>query len=197
MAGELKRWQNEIRDLGFLPEGEMHERRGKLTPYELGRDNNKYPLDEIRAAAEIATRANESNLKEIKDMMKHQDPAIRYWGATGCIVIGKDSKSLKSDLMGLLKDACPDVRTASAHALFSIGHPKEAVPVLEKILSEKNQFYRLRAMNVLDHMDENAREAVARIARVGDSAKIGAYGENYIGNVIKKAASDLGIKTSK
>ena len=197
LAGELKRWQNEIRDLGFLPEGEMHERRGKLTPYELGRDNNKYPLDEIRESAEIATRANESNLKEIKDMMKHQDPAIRYWGATGCIVIGKESKSLKSDLMGLLKDTCPDVRTASAHALFSIGHPKEVVPVLEKILSEKNQFYRLRAMNVLDHMDENAREAVARIARVGDSAKIGAYGENYIGNVIKKAASDLGIKASK
>ena len=197
LAEELRRWQNEIRDLGFLPEGEMHERRGKLTPYELGRNNNKYPLDEIRAAAEIATSAKESDLNKIQDMMKHQDPAIRYWAATGCIVIGKESKSLKSDLIGLLKDTCPDVRTASAHALFSIGHPKEAVPVLEKILLEKNQFYRLRAMNVLDHMDEHAREAVTRIARVGDSARIGAYGENYIGNVIKKAASDLGIKASK
>ena len=52
-------------------------------------------------------------------------------------------------------------------------------------------------MNVIDHMDENAREAVQRIAKVGDSAKVGAYGENYIGNVIKKAASDLNIKTVK
>ena len=65
------------------------------------------------------------------------------------------------------------------------------------ILSEKNQFHRLRAMNVLDHMDESAKGAVTRIAKVGDSAKIGAYGENYIGNVIKKAASDLNIKANK
>ena len=46
------------------------------------------------------------------------------------------------------------MRTASAHALFNIGESEKAVPVLEKILSEKNQFHRLRAMNVLDHMDE-------------------------------------------
>ena len=89
------------------------------------------------------------------------------------------------------------MRTASAHALFNIGESEKAVPVLEKILSEKNQFHRLRAMNVLDHMDESAKDAVARIAKVGDSAKIGAYGENYIGNVIKKAASDLNIKVTK
>ncbi|MCP4848459.1 MAG: hypothetical protein GY899_10990 [Verrucomicrobiaceae bacterium] len=63
-------------------------------------------------------------------------------------------------------------------------------------MKEKNAFSRLRAMNVLDHMDETARVAVARIAEAGDSEQIGAYGENYIGNVIKKAASDLGISAS-
>ena len=52
-------------------------------------------------------------------------------------------------------------------------------------------------MNVLDHMDESARDAVTRIAKVGDSASIGAYGENYIGNVISKAAADLGIAKKK
>ena len=62
-------------------------------------------------------------------------------------------------------------------------------------MKEKNAFSRLRAMNVLDHMNETARVSVARIAEFGDGEKIGAYGENYIGNVIKKAASDLGIPT--
>ena len=38
LADELNRWQLEIGDLGFLPEGEMHDRCGDLTPYELGRD---------------------------------------------------------------------------------------------------------------------------------------------------------------
>lgn len=197
LAAELHRWQMEIRDLGFLPEGEMHERRGKLTPYELGKNNSKYPLAKIKKAADFATKADQASLSKLKEMMGHKDSAIRYWAATGCIIVGKESKTLKKDLLNLLKDTSPDVRTASAHALFNIGESEKAVPVLEKILSEKNQFHRLRAMNVLDHMDESAKDAVKRIAKVGDSAKIGAYGENYIGNVIKKAASDLNIKVTK
>ena len=197
LAAELHRWQMEIRDLGFLPEGEMHERRGKLTPYELGKNNSKYPLVKIKKAADFATAADQTSLPKLKEMMNHKDSAIRYWAATGCIIVGKESKTLKKDLLNLLKDTSPDVRTASAHALFNIGESEKAVPVLEKILSEKNQFHRLRAMNVLDHMDESAKDAVKRIAKVGDSAKIGAYGENYIGNVIKKAASDLNIKVTK
>ena len=197
LAAELHRWQMEIRDLGFLPEGEMHERRGKLTPYELGKNNSKYPLAKIKKAADFATKADQASLSKLKEMMGHKDSAIRYWAATGCIIVGKESKTLKKDLLNLLKDTSPDVRTASAHALFNIGESEKAVPVLEKILSEKNQFHRLRAINVLDHMDESAKDAVTRIAKVGDSAKIGAYGENYIGNVIKKAASDLNIKVTK
>ena len=197
LAAELHRWQMKIRDLGFLPEGEMHERRGKLTPYELGKNNSKYPLVKIKKAADFATAADQTSLPKLKEMMNHKDSAIRYWAATGCIIVGKESKTLKKDLLNLLKDTSPDVRTASAHALFNIGESEKAVPVLEKILSEKNQFHRLRAMNVLDHMDESAKDAVKRIAKVGDSAKIGAYGENYIGNVIKKAASDLNIKVTK
>ncbi|MFL2435246.1 MAG: sulfatase-like hydrolase/transferase [Verrucomicrobiales bacterium] len=197
LAAELHRWQMEIRDLGFLPEGEMHERRGKLTPYELGKNNSKYPLAKIKKAADFATKADQASLSKLKEMMGHKDSAIRYWAATGCIIVGKESKTLKKDLLNLLKDTSPDVRTASAHALFNIGESEKAVPVLEKILSEKNQFHRLRAMNVLDHMDESAKDAVTRIAKIGDAAKIGAYGENYIGNVIKKAASDLNIKVTK
>ena len=197
LSAELHRWQMEIRDLGFLPEGEMHERRGKLTPYELGKNNSKYPLAKIKKAADFATAADQTSLPKLKKMMGHKDSAIRYWAATGCIIVGKESKILKKDLLNLLKDTSPDVRTASAHALFNIVESEKAVPVLEKIMSEKNQFHRLRAMNVLDHMDESAKDAVTRIAKVGDSAKIGAYGENYIGNVIKKAASDLNIKVTK
>ena len=82
-------------------------------------------------------------------------------------------------------------------ALFKQGEGGRAVVVLQAVMREKNAFSRLRAMNVLDHMDETARVAVARIAEIGDGEQIGAYGENYIGNVIKKAAADLGISTAK
>ena len=197
LAGELNRWQFEIGDLGFLPEGEMHERCGDMTPYELGRDKKKYPLAKIKAAAEKATAATSSSLDELRSMMKDKDSAIRYWGATGCIILGKGAAPAKSDLVALCKDSSADVRSAASQALFMMGEVKIAESTLEAILSEKNPFSRLRAMNVLDYMDESARDAVARIAEVGDPVSIGAYGENYIGNVIRKAAADLGIAQKK
>jgi hypothetical protein len=197
LADELDRWQLEIGDLGFLPEGEMHDRCGDLTPYELGRDKKKYPLAKIKAAAEKATTATSSSLGDLQSMMKDKDAAIRYWGATGCIILGKGATAAKSDLVNLCKDPCADVRSAASQALFMIGEVKTAESTLEAILSEKNPFSRLRAMNVLDHMDESAREAVTRIAKVGDPVSIGAYGENYIGNVINKAAADLGVAQKK
>ena len=130
-------------------------------------------------------------------MMKDKDAAIRYWGATGCIILGKGAAAAKSDLVNLCKDSCADVRSAASQALFMIGEVKTAESTLEAILSEKNPFSRLRAMNVLDHMGESAREAITRIAKVGDPVSIGAYGENYIGNVISKAAADLGVSQKK
>ena len=111
LAAELHRWQIEIRDLGFLPEGEMHERRGELTPHELGKNNSKYPLVKIKKAADFATAADQTALPKLKEMMNHKDSAIRYWAATGCIIVGKESKILKKDLIRLLEDSCPDVRT--------------------------------------------------------------------------------------
>ena len=197
LAGELDRWQLEIRDLGFLPEGQMHDRRGSLTPYEFGRNAKKYPLARIKSAAEKAVNARAGDLDQLRNMMRDPDAAIRYWGATGCILLADKAAPVRRDLLKLCGDSSADVRTAAAQALFKQGEGGRAVVALQAVMEEKNAFSRLRAMNVLDHMDEAARVAVARIAEVGDSEKIGAYGENYIGNVIKKAATDLGITTSK
>jgi len=197
LAGELDRWQLEIRDLGFLPEGQMHDRRGSLTPYEFGRNAKKYPLARIKSAAEKAVNARAGDLDQLRNMMRDPDAAVRYWGATGCILLAEKAAPVRRDLLKLCGDSSADVRTAAAQALFKQGEGGRAIVVLQAVMEEKNAFSRLRAMNVLDHMDETARVAVARIAEVGDSEKIGAYGENYIGNVIKKAATDLGITTSK
>jgi uncharacterized sulfatase len=195
LAAELDRWQLEIRDLGFLPEGQMHDRRDNLTPYEFGRDITKYPLARIKSAAEKAVSATTDDLDQLRAMMSDPDAAVRYWGATGCILLAEKAAPARGDLIRLCKDSSADVRTAAAQALFVLGEGGRAVVVLEGVMKEKNAFSRLRAMNVLDHMNETARVSVARIAEFGDGEKIGAYGENYIGNVIKKAASDLGIPT--
>ena len=45
-----------IRDVGFLPEGEIHARSARTTPYDMAHDEAKYPLDRIMQAAELASR---------------------------------------------------------------------------------------------------------------------------------------------
>ena len=47
----LRDWCREIRDTGFLPEGEIHSRSAGSTPGDMARDDSKYPFDRIFAAA--------------------------------------------------------------------------------------------------------------------------------------------------
>ncbi len=50
----LKQHTLEVRDLGFLPENDLHSRSGSLAPYEMGQDSNRYPLERILNMAELA-----------------------------------------------------------------------------------------------------------------------------------------------
>ena len=78
-----------IKDLGFLPEGEIHSRSARSTPYEMGHDAEKYPFDRIMAAAEQASSvdANEpSHLNELMQALQDDDSAVRYWGAMGLLM---------------------------------------------------------------------------------------------------------------
>ena len=44
-----------IRDVGFLPEGEIQARAGADAPYVMGHDGKRYPMKKIVAAAELAS----------------------------------------------------------------------------------------------------------------------------------------------
>ena len=44
-----------IRDLGFLPENQIHTRSVGSSPYEIGHNNGSYPFERIRLVAEAAS----------------------------------------------------------------------------------------------------------------------------------------------
>ena len=54
-----------IRDVGFLPEGEIHARSVGTTPYDVGHDEAKYPLERILQAAELASRSDGNALSAL------------------------------------------------------------------------------------------------------------------------------------
>lgn len=100
-----------IRDVGFLPEGEVHSRSEGSTPYELGHDRSKYPLEKILAAAEWAAS---SDATPATRFLEDPNSAIRFWAVMGLLI--RNTK--KSPQLGAaLNDPSPYVRITAAEAL--------------------------------------------------------------------------------
>jgi len=76
----------EIRDLGFLPEDEIHSRSAGSTPYEMGHDAKKYPLEKIMATAELASMLDPRAVGGLVKAFEDEDSAVRYWGAMGLLM---------------------------------------------------------------------------------------------------------------
>ena len=123
-------WIQEIRDVGFLPEGEMFARRGDVSPYELARDEAKYPLERVFAAAELASRIEPGDVNRVVALLEDQgEPLVRYWGAVGLLIRGQDAvAAARTGLLTLVDPASekaqtdiPVVRVAAAEALWRYG----------------------------------------------------------------------------
>ncbi len=197
LRAEMDRWQVEIGDLGLLPEGEMHARAGGDPPHALGRDRGRYALEEVMAAAATALTAGEGGAAKLRALMGDGDAAKRYWGVVGALHLGAAGAPLAGDLQALLADPNGDVKAVAAHALYRLGEKDGVLEALSGLMRDPNAFVRLRAINVLDEMGEDARPEIERIAREGDVAKTGAYGENYIERVIETACANLGVAKVK
>ena len=92
------------RDVGFMPEYELHRDEKTITAYERGRDPKRYDFDRVYAMARAATdRA--VPLARVRPGLADKDPIVRYWAATGMLVRGKDAVTAASaDLAKLLDD---------------------------------------------------------------------------------------------
>jgi uncharacterized sulfatase len=111
-----------IRDVGFLPEGEIHSRSQGTTPYDMARDGAKYPFQRIFETAELASSLESAAAPQLVAAMSDQDSAVRYWAALGLLMRGPAGmESGKSQLQGALQDSSPHVRIVAAQALAQFG----------------------------------------------------------------------------
>lgn len=158
-----------IRDVGFLPEDDIHRRAAPLTPYELGQDARKYPLERIHAMADLASSLDASALPRLLAGLKDDDSAVRYWAALGFLMRGKDAVTGNKGVLQLaLKDPSPSVQIAAAEALGQFGG-KDELDASLKVLIERGQpknnshYISMAALNALDRLGEKARPASAVI----------------------------------
>jgi uncharacterized sulfatase len=152
----------QIRDVGFLPEDEIHRRSVGVTPYELGQDARKYPLKVIENVANLAM-SKEDEAGWLSLMLGDGDNAVRYWAALGLLRHGKAAVMDKATLLQpMLKDESVSVRIVAAEAIAQYGRPNDADAGLRVLLAhadaKKNSLYvSLAALNAIDRLGEKAR----------------------------------------
>jgi uncharacterized sulfatase len=199
---QLRKVQQEhalkIRDVGFLPEDEIHRRAAGSTPYELGHDERKYPLKRILETAELASRLRPDALPRLREALGDGDSAVRYWAALGIRMRGKEAVSAaRAELRKRLADKAPSVRIAAAEALGKFGDDADARQALAVLLElapvRKNGVYvAMEALNALGELGQRAAPGLAVIRAAAEGGDdVPARMRNNVPNLVKKLVADL------
>ena len=137
------------RDTGFIPEGMVERLAGTKTIYDYAQRKD-YALEQIVKLADLASDGNPRNLQILLDALDSPDSILRYWAATGCLILKDQSKSTVSKLKALLSDDCLDVRVIAAETVGLQGEAEAAVKAINEVLAVGNPYESLAALNALD-----------------------------------------------
>jgi arylsulfatase A-like enzyme len=166
-----------IHDVGFLPEDEIHSRSAGSTPYEMGHDPKKYPLERILAAAELAAGFDSAAVPGLRQALADPDSAVRFWGATGLLARGRAAvEPARTELRKALADAAPSVRITAAEALAAHGAADDLEPALAALAGladagKNGVFVSIRALIALDELGSKAAPVLSRVKDAGKAYK--------------------------
>jgi len=152
-----------IRDVGLLPEGEMHQRSEGTTPYDMAHDDKLYPVARILKAAGNASSMKSDAIADLKAGFSDSDSAIRYWSAMGILMRGKDGvEAARKELTAATRDSSTDVQVAANWALAKHGNDYDRPAALTKLVnlanwSQHNVFTAMSALNAIGDLGDKAK----------------------------------------
>jgi uncharacterized sulfatase len=193
-----REWSLRIGDLGFLPEAEIHQRAEGSTPYEVGHDPTRYPLERLLGVAEQASSLRENELPALERALGDSDSAVRYWAALGLLIQAEKGMRVGRDnLRAALGDSSWSVRVIAAEALGRFGTEADRLAALEVLvpaadLRQHDLYIAMLALNALDALDQLAspvRDRIAALPRAGEG--ISSRMSEYVGKLIDKTLADL------
>ncbi len=188
-----------IRDVGLLPEGEIHSRSAGSAPYTIGHEDAKYPFARVFATADLASSLKADALPELRQRLGDSDSAVRYWAALGVLMRGKDATaSAHADLVKALTDASPFVRIPAAQALGLHGDKADldrALPVLleQADWGKSGVFASIAALNALGALGPKATAVAAAIQALPEQGPApDARYDSYVPRLLADLTSELG-----
>jgi N-sulfoglucosamine sulfohydrolase len=144
-----REWLKSIQDAGFIPEAEIARLSGDTPYYDYVR-SNAVNMDEVIEVADAATLATKEDLPQLISYLQHESSVVRYWGATGLLILGKDAIGAKAELTNALNDESSNVKVVVAEILCQLGDTKPAIKALSDVIRNGSQFACTHAMNVVD-----------------------------------------------
>jgi arylsulfatase A-like enzyme len=171
MRSATRDWMLEINDTGFIPEAELIDRTAETTAYDYMRTSG-IDLNELVDGANLASNPRKGDIPFLQEMLASEEPAIRYWGATGLLILGTEAKEAEEALRTALADASPNVKVVAAEAMYRLGNTEQGLQALYEVLETPNSFARTHALNAIDCIEDSAsstQQAVLdMIGRVGE-----------------------------
>ena len=168
----------QIRDVGFIPEGERFERCAGTAPYDLGHDDTRYPIARVLETAELASNGNPDATQRLIKNLSDPDDTIRYWAALGILIRGKEAaRAAGEKLVKLLDDSSSIAGITAAESLARHGAKPEQEKALRFLVAKaagntSGFFPSLLALNVLEALGpvaESVRPELLRITAPGES----------------------------
>ena len=153
------------RDTGFICEGMFEKLMGDKTLYEYAQ-SDAYPIERIVEVADLAASRDASAIEKLIAASNDLHPVIRYWGATGLLILQEKAAPAEEKLKELLKDDWMDIRVVAAEALSYLGQTDLALETLEPIVKNEPEYISLAAMNALDFMYQAGHVSLKRIRKL-------------------------------
>lgn len=126
-----------IRDVGFLPEYEIHARSKGEAPFSMAQDGERYAATRVINAAELATGPSKTQPEIFRTYLDDGDSAVRYWCTIGILNQGAAAVEVTAAaLRNALNDEAPNVRILAAEALARYGAASDLKPAVEVLLKE-------------------------------------------------------------
>lgn len=159
------------RDTGFIPEGMLQPLAGGRTIYEYAQ-SAAYPIERIVALADQATARDPAALPALIQALDDPHPVIRYWGATGCLVLQERAAPAKTKLKTLLDDRWADVRVVAAEALGDLGEREAAMAAVSAVVASNNRYEALAGLNTLEFMWRAGHAPLERVRAIVRDLKL-------------------------
>ncbi len=162
-------WMREVRDVGLLPEPEMHARSAGSTPYQMGHDEKRYPFERVRTAAAQASALSPDTTGQLVRGLADPDSGVRYWMASGLLMRGAPAVSQAAEgLRKALDDSSPSVRITAAEALGRYGGDADVTRSISVLLdfasvTAHGPYLSLLALNSLDALGDKVRRVKSEV----------------------------------